>query len=41
MPTRTARTAWNGREIAEASTAGCPVSRALAGTTITLDAGLE
>jgi lipoyl-dependent peroxiredoxin len=29
------------RRAAEAAKAGCPVSKALAGTTITLDAGLE
>jgi osmotically inducible protein OsmC len=29
------------KEVAEVAKASCPVSKALAGTTITLDAGLE
>jgi osmotically inducible protein OsmC len=29
------------KEVAEAAKAGCPVSKALTGTTITLDAGLD
>ncbi len=64
MPTRTARTAWNGtletgsgqvelssskagtfdvsfpKRAAEDAKAGCPVSKALTGVTITLDASL-
>lgn len=41
MPTRTARTAWNGTAAAQRAKEGCPVSKALTGVDITLDATLE